>query len=133
MISIDQLFKDVTITLDDYAHGVEGAMIKASEHAGMYAEGMLKNISPSRTGEYRKGWVFEYHDVKRGKRYRSELVVWNAKKYRLTHLLEKSHRIANKYGSYGKSTPQPHIAPTEKETEQEWARQFKYELGRIRI
>jgi hypothetical protein len=61
------------------------------------------------------------------------MVVYNAKYYRLTHLLEKPHRIANKYGSYGMSKAQPHIAIAQKNAEQEFAKVFESELGKIRL
>lgn len=133
LISIDNLFKDVSLTLSDYAKGVDRAMAKANEEAGMYAEQMLHNISPRRTGNYRESWTLELREVRKNHAYRNEMVVWNKKYYRLTHLLEKSHRIANKYGSYGMSKAQPHIEPTQREAEQEWARYFKRELERIRL
>ena len=64
---------------------------------------------------------------------RNDLVVYNKTKYRLTHLLEKSHRVANKYGSYGKSTPQPHIEPAQKNAEEKFEKVFTDGLARIRI
>lgn len=64
----------------------------------------LRANSPRKTGEYASGWAVKMEDA-------DTFVVYNAKKPGLTHLLEKSHVIANQYGTYGRSTPQPHIKP----------------------
>lgn len=133
-ISIDKFLNTVELTLDDYANGVDKCLAKASEEAGKSAENELHNTSPvGYTGDYRKGWTFRDREVKRGSSYRTELVVYNKTEYRLTHLLEKSHRVANKYGSYGKSTPQPHIAPAQKNAEEKFEKVFTDGLARIRI
>lgn len=133
VISIDKLLDTMNLTLEDYANGVDKCLQIASEEAGKSAENELHQTSPSRTGEYRKSWTYAEKAIKKGKAYRTELVVYNQKYYRLTHLLEKSHRIANKYGRYGKSTPQPHIEPAQKNAETEFVKVFEKEVGRIRV
>ena len=132
-ISIDKLLSTIDITLEDYAKGVDKALEKASDEAGKSAENELHHTSPARTGNYRKSWTYSEKAVKKGKSYRTEMVVYNQKYYRLTHLLEKSHRIANKYGSYGNSKAQPHISVAQKNAEKEFADVFERELGRIRV
>ena len=131
-ISIDKLLSTIDITLEDYAKGVDKALEKASNEAGKSAENELHHTSPARTGNYRKSWTFDEKQIKKGKSYRTEMVVYNAKYYRLTHLLEKSHRLANKYGSYGMSAAQPHISVAQKNAETEFAKVFESELGKIR-
>ena len=132
-ISVDKLLSTIDITLEDYAKGVDKCLAKASDEAGKSAEDELHRTSPSRTGNYRKSWTYSEKQIRKGKTYRTELVVYNAKYYRLTHLLEKSHRIANKYGSYGMSKAQPHIAPAQKNAEKEFVDVFERELGKIRL
>ena len=132
-ISIDNFLKTVDLTLEDFAKGVDGCLKTASEEAGETAADELHHTSPARTGNYRKSWTFSEKEIKKGKSYRTKLVVYNEKYYRLTHLLEKSHRIANKYGQYGQSRPQPHIATAQKNAEEKFAKVFKEELGRIRV
>lgn len=131
-ISIDKLLSTVDVTLEDYAKGIDKALKTASDEAGKSAEDELHHTSPSRTGNYRKSWTYSEKQIRKGKSYRSEMVVYNSKYYRLTHLLEKSHRIANKYGSYGMSKAQPHIATAQKNAEREFLKVFETELGRIR-
>lgn len=133
-ISFDKFLDTIELTLEDYANGVDKCLAKASEEAGQSAENELHSTSPvGYTGNYRKSWTFSDRQIKRGKSYRTELVVYSVKYYRLTHLLEKSHRIANKYGSYGKSTPQPHIEPAQRNAEEKFEKVFKDELARIRL
>lgn len=132
-ISIDKLLNTIDITLEDYAKGVDKALETASDEAGKSAENELHHTSPARTGNYRKSWTYDEKQIKRGKSYRTEMVVYNAKYYRLTHLLEKSHRIANKYGSYGMSKAQPHISVAQKNAETEFTKVFERELGKIRV
>ena len=132
-ISIDKLLSTIDITLEDYAKGVDKALETASDEAGKSAENELHHTSPARTGNYRKSWTYSEKAVKKGKSYRTEMVVYNQKYYRLTHLLEKSHRIANKYGSYGMSKAQPHISVAQKNAEKEFADVFTRELGKIRL
>lgn len=133
-ISIDKLLSTMDVTLEDYAKGVDKCLAIASEEAGESAENELHHTSPASKngGNYRKSWTFKEKEIKKGKSYRTELVVYNEKYYRLTHLLEKSHRIANKYGSYGTSKAQPHIAPAQKNAEEKFVKVFTNELGRIR-
>ena len=132
-ISVDKLLSTIDVTLEDYAKGIDKALAKASDEAGQSAENELHHTSPARTGNYRKSWTYSEKQIRKGKSYRTEMVVYNAKYYRLTHLLEKSHRIANKYGSYGMSKAQPHIATAQKNAEREFVSVFERELGKIRL
>lgn len=132
-ISIDKLTEAIGLTLEDYAKGVDSCLAEASEEAGKSAEAELHRTSPAASGEYRKGWIYQEKEIRRGKSYRTEMVVYNATRYRLTHLLEKSHRIVNKYGQYGKTKAQPHIAPAQKNAEATFLKIFKEEVGRIRV
>ena len=134
-IPIDKFLDAMDLTLADYANGVDACLAIASDEAGQSAENELHRTSPASAhgGEYRKGWTYSEKEIRRGKSYRTELVVYNATKYRLTHLLEKSHRIVNKYGEYGDTKPQPHIAPAQKHAEEKFLKVFKNEVGRIRV
>lgn len=134
-ISIDKLLETVDITMEDYVNGVNDVLSEVSQQVANSTEKELQNTSPSRTGAYRKSWTYDNRDVWKGKKngYRSEMVVFNKDNYRLTHLLEKSHRIANAYGTYGKSKAQPHIAPARKNAEEEFVKLLEKGLEGIRI
>lgn len=132
-ISVDKLLSAIDLTMEDYAKGVDKCLATASQEAGDYGADKLRHVSPKRTGNYRNSWTYGAKQIKKGKSYRSEMVIYNQKYYRLTHLLEKSHRIANKYGSYGMSKAQPHISIVQGQTEKEFLEIFERELGKIRI
>lgn len=132
VIKVENLLKDVELTMNDYVNHVDELLYEVSIQTGYSTQEELQRISPARTGNYRKSWEFGQHDVKKGKSYRTELVVFNSKYYRLTHLLEKSHRIANKYGSYGMSAAQPHISVAQRHAEETYLKLFKEGLGKIR-
>jgi hypothetical protein len=135
VISIDKLYDVIDITLEDYARGVDDVLSDASIKAAKVAESELHQTSPKRTGEYRKSWTYDFKDIWKGKRngYRTEMVVFNKDHYRLTHLLEKSHRIANGSGVYGKSKAQPHIAPAQKTAESKFMSVLQFGLESIRV
>lgn len=69
---------------------------------------ILKNNSPEKTGAYAQGWAVDEKKDVRGRWYVA--TVWNEDHYRLTHLLENGHIIANKRGGVGWSSARPHIA-----------------------
>ena len=68
---------------------------------------ILKNTSPVKTGDYAKTWTIdEKKDVYQRYYY---CTIWNDKNYRLTHLLENGHIIANKRGGVGWASAHKHI------------------------
>jgi hypothetical protein len=91
---------------EEYSKKVQEATQKACKKVSKELVQTLKGSSPKSPGggEYASGWKVKQQDA-------DTFVVYNGKKPGLTHLLEKSHVIANQYGQYGRSTPQPHIKP----------------------
>lgn len=92
---------EITRELQRYAHLVEEDLEIAKEEVSKHLVGELQQKSPKNTGKYRKGW----HKKKVG----NAIVVHNALKPQLTHLLEKGHAKANG----GRVPAQVHIAPAE--------------------
>lgn len=107
---MDNIDSQMSKIFDDYVNTVNEVTDKTYKDVSKEAVQKLKNTSPKRPGggEYANSWASK----KNGNGY----VVYNREHYRLTHLLEKSHVVRNKYGTYGRSTPQVHIKPVE-----EWA------------
>ena len=93
--------------LDDYVEKVDETTDECMESVSKETVEELKNTSPTSKGhtKYARSWTV----TKKGHQY----IVHNKKHYRLTHLLEKSHVIANQYGEYGRTEPQKHIEPAE--------------------
>lgn len=80
----------------------------------------LQETSPKRAsgGEYAKNWSSKSNN--------GGYVVYNkAPTYRLTHLLENGHIVKNKYGSYGRAKPQPHIANAAEKGQKEMVQMIK--------
>lgn len=75
-------------------------MKKAIREAALYCRKTLRETSPHDSGDYAKGWSLR---VKTGK-HAISAVIYNSKKPELTHLLEESHVIRNKYGVYGRTS-----------------------------
>lgn len=100
MANID-LANEIAQALSDYTSEVEEGIEKAKVEVAKETVGRLKQTSPKKTGQYRKGW--------RTKKVGTAQVIHNKTHYRLTHLLEKGH--AKRGG--GRVAAIPHIAPAE--------------------
>lgn len=108
--------------LDEYMDDVEETANKVINQVAKEAAQKLKNTSPRDTGKYAEGWT-----VKKGKKLNA--VVYNATRPGLTHLLEESHPIRNQYGTWGRSTARPHIAPVREWAEEEVVKRIEEALG----
>lgn len=96
------------VIMDNVTAEVQKSLYEACDKVGEECVQKLKNTSPKKTGDYRKGWTYT--------KTPSGGVVHNATDYQLTHLLEKGHVVRNKKGTYGRAPAKVHIAPVE-----EWA------------
>lgn len=121
--SIDiNLEEELGRILDEYMDDVEETASKVINQVAREAAQKLKDTSPKKTGKYASGWK-----VKKGKKL--DAVVYNATRPGLTHLLEESHPIRNQYGTWGRSTAQPHIAPVREWAEEEVVKRIEEALG----
>ncbi|MGH0685822.1 HK97 gp10 family phage protein [Bacillus mycoides] len=102
MSSINDFANDITRELQRYANVVEEDLEVAKEEVADNLVQELKQESPKKTGKYSKGW--------RKKKDGNAIIVHNALKPQLTHLLEKGHAKAGG----GRVPPaKVHIAPAE--------------------
>ncbi|UUE91742.1 HK97 gp10 family phage protein [Bacillus cereus] len=101
MANIDNLAREITRELQRYENIVEEDLEIAKEEVATNLVDELKQKSPKNTGKYRKGW--------RKKKDGNAIIVHNALKPQLTHLLEKGHAKANG----GRVPAKVHIAPAE--------------------
>lgn len=109
--------------LDEYMDDVEETASKVINQVAKEAAQKLKDTSPGdKAGKYADGWK-----VKKGKKL--DAVVYNATRPGLTHLLEESHPIRNQYGTWGRSTARPHIAPVREWAEEEVVKRIEEALG----
>lgn len=99
------LTAEITAVLKDYTGDVMDKIDEAVETCGKGMRKEIQTTSPKRTKAYSKGWRCEISKNGRGSK---SALVKNAKKYQLTHLLERRHR---KRGGKGYKEAQPHIGP----------------------
>ena len=103
---------DIKKILNEYSDEVQEDIIDCAENVAKKGANKLKQTSPRKTGEYASGWRVKTTKQKG----EVSCVIYNAKKWQLTHLLEKSHLLRN-----GKSsTPIVHIAPVEQQCIKEY-------------
>ena len=104
----DDLVIQMRKVLDEYSKELQERVDAAIDMASKDTVKRLKNTSPRDSGDYAKSWT--------RKKIAGGYVVYNKKHYRLTHLLENGHALANQFGSLGKRVPAyPHIKPAEQE------------------
>lgn len=110
-IKVDDLGKVIQDIVDEYADDAREVVAETLPKVGKKAVKELKARSPKKTGQYAKGWKSKVEK----ERLDSKVIVYNATKYQLTHLLEKGH--ANRGG--GRTQGIPHIKPTEEQAVKE--------------
>lgn len=118
-IKIDDLAKEVTKTLEEFAGATDDIVEKAVTETSKKALKELKNANPPGSGqykswsEYNKSWKIK--QTKTDKRYNKKATIHNSDKYNLTHLLEKGHALVRG----GRTRAFPNIAPVAEKAEKE--------------
>lgn len=111
MAGADTITAQLDKIMTEYTEETETIVGACAQAAAKKTKAEVEAASPVGTGKkagsYKRGWA-----VKReSSRGLVSFIVHNKTDYQLTHLLEKSHVIANQFGQYGRSTPKVHIAP----------------------
>lgn len=106
--NIKGISNEIAKILSEYTDEIEFGMLQIRDSVSKKTAKNLKQTSPKKTGDYRKGW--RVSDVN-GKK-----IVHNKTDYRLTHLLEHGHA---KVGG-GRVPAQVHIRPAEEEAIKEY-------------
>lgn len=84
--------------LHEYGVQARLELNEALPEAGKIAVKMIRANSKKATGRYAKGWA-KMETTVRG--IGTSVIVYNKDRYRVAHLLERSHVVRNKYGEYG--------------------------------
>ena len=99
---------DVSTILDDYSKNIYGGIKTASIEVAKKGAKTLRQTSPKKTGDYRKGWRVKTYEGT----YDTMSVIYNSTDWQLTHLLENGHITRN---GRTKTKPIVHIYPVEQE------------------
>lgn len=85
----------------------------------------LRNNSPQESGDYARSWTFKKEGHLSG-------IVYNEEHYRLTHLLEKGHVVANQFGKLGSTRKgkRVHIKPARDRADKLYFKTVKKELDK---
>lgn len=125
-VKVDQLAKEIEKTLQDFVGVTEEACEKGVLETANDAVQALRNAHPSGSGvydswdDYNSGWT-KRKSGQKTKLKGIQAIIWNEKHYRLTHLLEKGHALANG----GRARAFPHIAPVEGQCETDLLQNIK--------
>lgn len=132
MAAPEQLAREMSAQLEAYGKLATDEMEGIMESVGEEALQKVKAASPRRKGAYRRSWKVK---IERNG-YRMEVVVYSAKHYQLTHLLEFGHRTrlgtgrnARRYGSKASVGAQPHIAEVNEWAQRELDARIRKALG----
>lgn len=108
-VSVNEMASAIAKQLSEWSQDVADSTKKAATDTAKETVSELRATSPRRIGggDYAKSWT---HKKIEESRYGVNEVVYNAKHYRLTHLLEYGH--ANARGG-GRTPAHPHIKKAE--------------------
>lgn len=112
--------------LDGYDKEVREAVEKDIEQVAKDTAKKLRQTSPKESGEYAKNW-----SVRNDRKSKTTIVYNKAPTYRLTHLLENGHVVRNQYGTWGRTSAEPHIAPAEQEAVADLVRKVEEDIEKI--
>lgn len=118
-VSVERMADEIAKMLTEY----EAAIVKNVDASGKAVADkgakQLRQTSPKRTGKYAKSWGVTREDSSFGENAKD--IIHNKKHYRVAHLLEHGHVMAN-----GKRTKAiPHIKPVEEQVIREYEKKVR--------
>lgn len=118
-VSVEQMADEIAKMLTEY----EAAIVKNVDTSGKAVADkgakQLRQTSPKRTGKYAKSWGVTREEGAFGEN--AKYIIHNKKHYRVAHLLEHGHVMAN-----GKRTKAiPHIKPVEEQVIREYEKKVR--------
>lgn len=118
-VSVEQMADEIAKMLTEY----ETAIVKNVDASGKPVADkgakQLRQTSPEREGKYAKSWGVTKEEGGFGEN--AKYIIHNKKHYRVAHLLEHGHVMAN-----GKRTKAiPHIKPVEEQVIREYEKQVR--------
>ena len=124
--TVDDLSKAIQKTLAEYEGVTIESMKAAVDRASKEAVRELKSSSPKRNGAYARSWTSK--KKKLANKYAYEKTVYNKDHYRLTHLLEKGHRVVGAKNGRTWVDARPHIEKVEQKAVETLVNEMKETL-----
>lgn len=124
--TVDDLSKAIQKTLAEYEGVTIESMKAAVDKASKEAVRELKSSSPKRNGAYARSWTSK--KTKLANKYAYEKTVYNKDHYRLTHLLEKGHRVVGAKNGRTWVDARPHIEKVEQKAVEKLVNEMKETL-----
>lgn len=117
-VTANNFSRALTQLLNEYGEDVNKVAADAVKEIAKSTAKELKATAPKQLGNYAKSW--SYKPVKVSGLLTEFVVYAKAPYYRVAHLLENGHRIANGAGSnWGTVAARPHIAAAEEKAVRE--------------
>ena len=111
------VYEQINNVLNEFMDREDNEVEKAFNKARTETVKQLKQTSPrGKRGAYAQSWTSkkEKDGAKTGHTIGAlTITIYNREHYQLTHLLERGHMIANQYGTYGRTSANPHIEDAE--------------------
>ena len=124
--TVDGLAKAIQKTLAEYEGVTVDSMKAAVDKASKEAVRELKGSSPKRTGEYAKSWAAK--KARLTNKWAYQKTVYNKEHYRLTHLLEKGHKVVGAKNGRTWVDARPHIEKVEQKAVETLVNEMKETL-----
>ena len=124
----------ITQLMEQYGKEFAAEVNRAIDEVAKESVQKLKATSPQGPEGYANNWRKRKQASRRSTGIATTTVHNGGDTYRLTHLLENSHVIRNKKGTYGRTSPghgqHIHIAPVEEWANEEVIKRIKEALSR---
>ena len=124
--TVDDLSKAIQKTLAEYEGVTVDNMKAAVDKVSKEAVRKLKTTSPKRNGAYARSWAAK--KTKQANKWAYEKTVYNKDHYRLTHLLEKGHRVVGAKNGRTWVDARPHIEKVERKAVEDLVNEMKETL-----
>lgn len=124
--NVDGLAQAIQKTLAEYEGVTVDNMKAAVDKVSKEAVRKLKTTSPKRNGAYARSWAAK--KTKQANKWAYEKTVYNKDHYRLTHLLEKGHRVVGAKNGRTWVDARPHIEKVEKKAVEDLVNEIKETL-----
>ena len=124
--TVDGLSKAIQKTLAEYEGVTIDSMKAAVDKASKEAVRELKSSSPNRTGAYAKSWAAK--KARLPNKWAYQKTVYNKEHYRLTHLLEKGHKVVGAKNGRTWVDARPHIEKVEQKAVETLVNEMKETL-----